>query len=174
MPVGEDEFRQCLHELSGYIDVLSLNENECRLTMKSMNLSPLPINYSDVDIVIGSRQMKGSVRVGEPLIRHFMGRIFNKIVQIILVNNYYDSQCGFKCFSSKSAMYLFSKQRIKGWAFDAEILFLAGKMGYKTKEIPIEWHHRSDSRVSIISSSLSMFTEILKVRIMYVLGRYRL
>ena len=145
----------------------------------SMSVDQIPIfleqmDNTNVDIVIGSRQIKGSVRVGETHIRHLMGRIFNRIVKIILVDNYQDSQCGFKCFSSKSARHLFPKQRTDGWAFDAEILFLAGKMGYRTKEIPIEWHHRSDSKVSVISSSLSMLTEILKVRIMYVLGRYGL
>ena len=145
----------------------------------SMSVDQIPIfleqmDNTNVDIVIGSRQIKGAVRVGETHIRHLMGRIFNRIVKIILVDNYQDSQCGFKCFSSKSARHLFPKQRIDGWAFDAEILFLAGKMGYKTKEIPIEWHHRSGSKVSVISSSLSMLTEILKVRIMYVLGRYGL
>ena len=145
----------------------------------SMSVDQIPIflqrmDNSDIDIVIGSRQVKGSVRVGEPPLRHFMGRIFNKLVKIILVDNYHDSQCGFKCFSSKSARHLFPKQRVKGWAFDAEILFLAGKIGYKTKEIPIEWYHRSDSKVGVISSSLSMLTEILMVRIMHTLGRYGL
>ena len=145
----------------------------------SMSVDQIPaflreMEDCSVDVVIGSRQMKESVRVGETLIRHFMGRIFNTAVKIILVGNYQDSQCGFKCFSSKSAVALFSKQRIDGWAFDAEILFLAGKMGYETKEIPIVWHHRNDSRVSVVSSSISMLTEILKVRILYVLGRYGL
>jgi len=46
----KDEFRHCLDELSGHIDVLSLNENECRLTMQSMHLSALPMNYSEKDI----------------------------------------------------------------------------------------------------------------------------
>jgi len=63
----KDEFRQCLHELSGCIDVLSLNENECRLTMKSMNLSPLPINYSNVDIVTATKTLASNLSINVDL-----------------------------------------------------------------------------------------------------------
>ena len=143
----------------------------------SMSVDQIPIflhkmNNSEIDIVIGSRQIEGSVRIGESWGRHFMGRVFNKLVKLILVGGYQDSQCGYKCFSSESATHLISNQRIDGWAFDAEILFLAQKFRYQVSEIPIEWHHRSNSKVRVISSSFSMLIEIIKVKILDKFGRY--
>ncbi|MEM2759529.1 MAG: carbohydrate kinase family protein [Nitrososphaerales archaeon] len=51
------EFRKCLQELSGYFDVLSVNENECRLTMRFMGLEALPVNYSSRDIMDAAKAL---------------------------------------------------------------------------------------------------------------------
>lgn len=59
----EDEFKQCLEKLSGHIDVLSLNENECRLTMQSLDLSPLPINYSGTDVTTAARALASKLSI---------------------------------------------------------------------------------------------------------------
>lgn len=53
----KDEFRQCLYKLSDTLDVLSINENECRFTMKSLNLSPLPTNYTALDIATAAKTL---------------------------------------------------------------------------------------------------------------------
>lgn len=58
-----DEFKQCLDKLSGHIDVLSLNENECRLTMQSLDLSPLPINYSATDVTAAARALASKLSI---------------------------------------------------------------------------------------------------------------
>lgn len=59
----KDEFRRCLKELSGQIDVLSLNENECRLTMQSLHLSPLPTNYSTIDIANAAKMLASKMSI---------------------------------------------------------------------------------------------------------------
>ena len=46
-----------MDELSGYLGVLSINENECRLTMQSLHLTPLPINYSNIDITNAAKTL---------------------------------------------------------------------------------------------------------------------
>jgi ribokinase len=63
----KDEFRRCLDELSSHIDVLSVNENECRLTMQSMNLSPLPINYSNKDIITAAKTLASRLSINVDL-----------------------------------------------------------------------------------------------------------
>lgn len=124
------------------------------------------------DIVIGSRQIAGANRYGEPQSRHILGRAFNKLVQMLAVRGFHDTQCGFKCFSAAAADALFPLQRTTGWGFDVELLFLAKKQGMRILEIPIDWRHDSDSRLNPASAGLNMLRDVLAVRWRSMLGRY--
>ena len=58
----------------------------------------LPPQLEGVDIALGSREQPGSRRIGEPPLRHLMGRVYNHLVRILAVPGLKDTQCGFKCF----------------------------------------------------------------------------
>ncbi len=124
------------------------------------------------DIVIGSRQIAGANRYGESSSRHLMGRAFNKTVQLLAVRGLQDTQCGFKCFSAAAANELFPLQRTTGWGFDVELLYLARKRKMRILEIPIEWHHDADSRLSPASAGLSMLRDVLALRWRGLSGGY--
>ncbi len=113
------------------------------------------------DIVIGSRQISGSNRIGEPFLRHIMGRVFNIITRLLLTPGIHDTQCGFKCFTANASQQIFQIQKTKGFAFDTEILYLARKRKLSICEIPITWYYHSDSKVHIIKDSILMFKDIL-------------
>ncbi len=116
------------------------------------------------DIAIGSREVKGARRYGEPAYRHLMGRIFNLIVRLLLLPGVRDSQCGFKCFSRPAAADLFSTGVIEGWAFDAEILYISRLRGYRVVEVPVSWYYGAKSKVNPLLDPCRMFREVLKVR----------
>jgi dolichyl-phosphate beta-glucosyltransferase len=63
---------------------------------------------------------------------------------------------------------------LEGWAFDAELLFLAQKWGYKIAEVPVQWINDRGTKVGIFSSSAQMLLAILKVRLRFMVGGYRL
>jgi dolichyl-phosphate beta-glucosyltransferase len=125
------------------------------------------------DISIGSREAAGAKRVNEPMRRHLMGRIYNYLIRLLLIPGIQDTQCGFKLFKDSVAQELFSLQRIKGWGFDIEVLFLARKRKLRVHEVPIEWHYRSQSKVRPVRDSLAMTFEILRVRWYSLSGAYR-
>lgn len=135
------------------------------------------------DVVIGSREITGAKRDKEPLYRHVMGRGFNLLVQLLAVPGVQDTQCGFKLFSAKATESLFSSLYVYGGstprkdaytgAFDVELLFLARKMGFKTKEVPVYWKHAETDRVSPIKDSVRMLRDIIKIRLAYLMGAYR-
>lgn len=134
------------------------------------------------EVVIGSREIFGAKRDDEPFYRHVMGKVFNTFVQLLAVPGIYDTQCGFKLFSAKAADALFSKLYVYGsqkerldaytGAFDVELLFLANKLGFKVKEVPIVWSHAESDRVSPVKDSLRMFRDILRIRLADLLGKY--
>ena len=124
------------------------------------------------DIVIGSREKTGARRFDEPVIRHIMGRIFNWYVRFIAVGGFQDTQCGYKCFSSKAAESLFGMQKLDGWCFDVEILLLARKNSMKIFELPIDWYHKEKSKVNPGTASIEMVRDTLLTSIRYMIGAY--
>lgn len=118
------------------------------------------------DVAIGSRSSTDShIVVRQPIFRQTMGKVFNLLVRFILGERISDTQCGFKAFRSHAAKSLFSEMSVAGFAFDAEILFLARKRGLKVVEAGVVWKNSPISKVSPISSSFSMLRDVLKVRI---------
>lgn len=124
----------------------------------------LPPQNTDYDIAIASREAKGAKRIGEPEMRHIMGRVFNFIVKVLAVRGLNDTQCGFKCFKREVAQDIFPYQTINGWAFDVELLFIAQKRGYKIIEVPITWYYKAQSKIKPFGDSIKMVMETLKVR----------
>lgn len=125
------------------------------------------------DVVIGSRALRESnIEKAQPWYRQLMGKTFNKIIKILVIGDFRDTQCGFKSFKREVAEKVFFLQRINGFAFDVELLFLAKKYGYRVFEMPVKWVNSPDSRVSIISGSVSMFVDVIKIRLYNICGKY--
>ncbi len=132
----------------------------------------LPPQLEGVDIAIASREAPGAVRYGEPWYRHWSGRGFNWLVRLLAVPGFHDTQCGFKCFRAQVAEDLFRRQRLEGWTFDVEILFLALKTGYKVVEVPIPWYFDPESRVRLWRDSMSMLLDLIRIRRNWRQGLY--
>lgn len=124
-------------------------------------------------VVIASREGAGARRVGEPYMRHLMGRVFNLLVQTLAVPGIQDTQCGFKAFTRGCAREVFRRQRIAGFGFDVEILYVARKLGYGIKEVPVTWAYAASSRVDPVRDTIRMFRDVLLVRLNDLRGRYR-
>jgi dolichyl-phosphate beta-glucosyltransferase len=143
----------------------------------------LPYFERGDEVVIGSRQVEGARRIGEPFFRHFMGRVFNYIVGFVTISGIRDTQCGFKAFSARAAAQIFHATLlysddapvIRGamvTGFDVEVLFLARKLGYAIREVPVHWNYDADTKVSALRDSWRNFRDVLKVRGNDLLGRY--
>ena len=124
-------------------------------------------------IVIASRELATSQRHAEPARRHIMGRVFNRVVQLLVVRGIEDTQCGFKAFQRPVGRDLFSMQRLTGWGFDVEILYLARRRGYRVQQLAIDWFFDPDSRVRGLSDSVTTLAEVLRIRLYALVGAYR-
>jgi len=129
---------------------------------------------SGFDISIGSRALSNSeIIVSQPFYRKIMGKIFNILVRFLIFNGIKDTQCGFKCFTRKAAQEIFRRCRINGFSFDVEALLIGKKLGFKIKDIPVQWLNSPESRVHPIKHSLSMIKELLLIRLNVMRGLYR-
>jgi len=129
--------------------------------------------FNRYEVVIGSR---GTERKNFSLFRKIGSAVFRAIRKIILLKDIDDTQCGFKAFRTDVAKKIFPKlqffkkeKEVKGWkvtSFDVELLFIAEKLGYKIKEVPIEWKDRDiakGKKKSYLKRSFKSF-HLLKIR----------
>jgi len=94
-----------------------------------------------------------------------MGKSFNKVIQLFLGLDYYDTQCGFKCFRRDAALEVFNTLKSCRFSFDVEVLYIAKLMGLKVKEVPICWYNSAGSKVRLIRDSAKMFLDVLQIRL---------
>ena len=125
------------------------------------------------DIAIGSRWLEsGRQTHRQPFYRQFFGRCFNWITRRVMGLPFKDTQCGFKAFRREAAQVIFRLQTIERWGFDPEILFIARKLKFAIREVPVTWGHDERSRMSYLKDGMKMLQEIAIVRWNALLGRY--
>lgn len=134
------------------------------------------------DVVIGSRR---SQRKGAPWTRRLMARgmIFLRTF-LVSMRGISDTQCGFKMFKKDAAQKIFNKvnklhnnfKKVSGSnvsaGFDVELLYIASKMGYRIKEVPVNWLYVETRRVSPIKDSIEGFMDLLRIKIKALKGEY--
>jgi dolichyl-phosphate beta-glucosyltransferase len=125
------------------------------------------------DVAIGSRAVNRALIFGhQSRLREVAGMIFNAFVRLFTGLPLQDTQCGFKAFRREPARIIFEQQRIEGFGFDPEILFLAKRHGLRTAEIPVRWAHDPATKVHVVRDSLIMFSDLAYIRWNWLLGRY--
>jgi len=114
---------------------------------------------------IASRAVKGSrVEVSQPIYRVLMGKVFNLIVQAVLLPGIWDTQCGFKLFRADIARDAFAHLTTDGFGFDPEVLYRVKRRGVRIAEVPVVWRNSAPTKVSAIRSSLDMLRHVVRVR----------
>lgn len=100
---------------------------------------------SDYDVVIGSRYIAGG-RLDErwSWYRRLLSWWANSVwVRLILGTRTRDATAGFKCWTAKALQHIgLERIRSNGYIFQVEMCYLAERLGYRIKEIPIYFAER--------------------------------
>lgn len=116
------------------------------------------------DVAIASRALPESVlEVRQPWYRERAGRLFNALLRRSAGIPFRDTQCGLKLFRREVAAELLDHQRIDGFAFDAELMVLAVRLGFEVGEVPVRWSHDPSTKVSMVRDSLAMSRDIVRI-----------
>ncbi len=127
----------------------------------------LPCFDEGYDLVIGSRALEGSrIEVYQPWYRRLGSKGFGVVMHLLAgLDEVPDTQCGFKFFRGEVARDLFSRQKIDGYMFDVELLYLATRLGYRLKQIGIRWRDDGDSRLQLLRGNLRSGLDLLRLRL---------
>jgi len=124
------------------------------------------------DVAIGSRAVSGArIEVHQPRYREAMGRLFNRMVQAMLLPGLQDTQCGFKLWRAGAAAATFALCRLDGFSFDVEALYVARRLGLRVAELPVVWRNDAATRVGLAGGAAA-FLDLVRIRLAAARGRY--
>jgi glycosyltransferase involved in cell wall biosynthesis len=124
-----------------------------------------PIVNGQADVTFGSRALdRKLIGVHQPWRREQGGRVFNLIVRLATGLPFWDTQCGFKAFRMSVCRPLVEAATVDRFGFDVELLYLAFRAGLRLKEVPVRWDHNEGSKVSVVSDSFRMLSEVGLIR----------
>ncbi len=127
------------------------------------------LHKSNVEIVITSKWHPKSKIIATP-IRKFLSKAFNMLERALLGINLRDTQTGAKAFKRCVLEELAKIIIVKRYAFDAELLAYAHRLGYEITEAPAVWCIKLTSKFRF-REILQMFLDLLAIR--YRLSRIK-
>jgi glycosyltransferase involved in cell wall biosynthesis len=123
-------------------------------------------------IAIGSRALDRTlIGVHQSQWREMSGIVFNGVMRLITGLPFADTQCGFKLFRREAACRVFKRQRLDGFSFDVEDLFIARTLGIPTIEVAVRWNNVEGTKVSLLQGVAS-FLDLLRIRWNWLQGHY--
>ena len=116
------------------------------------------------DVVVGSRILRGDLpRITKPPGRSFLSVGYSTLFRLLFRTSVQNPQCGFKLFRSHALKEIFSLVKTDGFAFDSEILVWAHKLGFRIKEVPINWTHQNGSKVLPPVQIIAMTKDLVSI-----------
>jgi glycosyltransferase involved in cell wall biosynthesis len=144
-------------------DVRLLCDADCGPSLVS--LPAMLRALENADVVAGSRVASGAhVDRRQPLRRRLVGWPFIALTRLLMHEQTRDVYCGFKLWRGNAAEAVFSRQRLTGWVFDAEVLALARGLGFRVTEVGVAWTDRRGSKLSIRQVLIPAVRELLDAR----------
>lgn len=133
------------------------------------------LERTGADAAVGSRALERElIGVHQPWVREFGGRVFNLLVRVFTGLRIHDTQCGFKLFRRQTTRRAFEVQKIEGFGFDPELLFLIERTGGKLVEVPVRWNDNPATKVRFLRDSTRMFCDLVRIRWRALTGQYGL
>jgi dolichyl-phosphate beta-glucosyltransferase len=116
---------------------------------------------ADAPVAIGIR---GPDEDSDGVARRVASRACSLAMRGLLGLPFHDTQCGLKGFRRDAAQAVFSRARLDGFAFDAEALVLAGRLGLAVAEVPVRAQRRAGSKVRVLTDGRRMLAQVWAIR----------
>ena len=122
------------------------------------------LHLEGFELGTGSRLLPQS-KTSRSVKREVISRIYNFIVKAALGTSFSDAQCGFKVVSRRVVQDIVPQVADESWFFDTELLVRAERLGYRIKDLPVEWREDDDSRVKILRTAWDDLKGIARLRL---------
>ena len=117
------------------------------------------------DLGVGSRRHPAAdVRSHQTLARRRLGDVFAWLARRLLATDLYDYQCGAKAVSAPAWRRLREHLYESGFAWDVELVAVAGALGLTVREVPVTWIDQPNSTVDPLQTPLELLPALLTAR----------
>jgi|LGVE01.1.fsa_nt_gb dTDP-4-amino-4,6-dideoxygalactose transaminase len=123
----------------------------------------------DIEIIKGSRLLKGSQVIGRKTTREFTSQGLNIILQGVFKNHFTDGFCGFDFFRKETVEKLISiSSQDNGWFYCVELLLRAERLGIEVKDIPVVWEDDYDTKVNVVKTTADYLKKIYQLKSQFI------
>jgi hypothetical protein len=117
------------------------------------------------DLAVGSRRHPGATVEGhQTLARRYLGDGFAWLARRLLTVDLYDYQCGAKAITAGGWGRVRDHLYAPGFAWDVELVAIAGAQELAVAEIPVRWNDQPGSTVSPVRDSLRLGRALFAAR----------
>jgi len=114
----------------------------------------------ECNIYFGSREHKDS-KVEAKIYRKILGDIFRVIIKVLLKIKIKDTQCGYKLYKNTIGKKIFRRLTMNKFEHDLEIVLNAKSFNQSITELPINWIHKSSSKLNVFIDPIKMLYGII-------------
>lgn len=127
------------------------------------------------DVAVGSRYIKGVNVVNWPMSRVLLSYFASRYVRVILGIPVEDTTAGFMCYRREVLGRInFKKIKFVGYAFQIEMKYVAFRLGFKIKEIPVIFTERTAGTSKMSGSIIrEAVLGVLQLKMRNILKRYK-
>ncbi len=127
------------------------------------------------DVAVGSRYIKGVNVVNWPMSRVLLSYFASRYVRFILRIPVEDTTAGFMCYRRAVLERIpFKKIKFVGYAFQIEMKYVAWKLGFSIKEIPVIFTERTAGQSKMSNNIIKeAVIGVLQLKMRNILKRYK-
>jgi len=142
--------------------VLAFTDADLPFELESLLQAYDLVRNAKCEVVFGARDLAQSThRAKRKLSRTVATWLFREVVKRLVSHEVTDTQCGLKAFSLRAAREIFSRLKLDGFSFDAEVVFLTQWLGLTFQRIPVNLVREYGSTLSLRRHTLPMLCDII-------------
>ncbi len=144
--------------------VLAFTDADLPFDLSALRRGYEILTSCNCQVIFGARDLAESKHLApRHWTRQMATRVFRAIVKTLISRQVTDTQCGLKLFDRRAALEIFSRLKVNGFAFDAEVVSLTHRMGHSFERIPVTLINDYASTLSLRRNALPMLTDVLRI-----------
>lgn len=146
-------------------DILVFADADGATPVSSLGEVIEPVQTGQANLSVGSRRHpKSEVTSHQTFARRFLGDGFAWLAGHLLTVSLCDYQCGAKAIDAESWEKVRSHLYEPGFAWDVELVAIAGALDLRVVEVPIRWEDKPGSTVSPVRDSIALLKALFTAR----------
>ena len=146
--------------------VVGFTDADLPYDLDALKLAYQTIAAGKRDVVFGSRTVEGAKsNVERQWMRTLASFVFRSFMAFLVSRQVTDTQCGLKIFSRRAARKIFSRATVKGFAFDAEVVYLTHLLNLSFEKVPVTLVNDYSTTISLTRNAIPMLMDVVGVRV---------